>query len=156
MSSVERTKPRPLHSGRQSSGLSWGHQSHRSEPCSSGYRRKHARSASAEALSPLFTNAGDISSHHGLSGGRRATPNLLQSSHCEFLSRSLDTVSQKLTRTQPFHVDQSDVVAMYVLSVAAQGGESRIASGAHIYNVIASTQPDVISVLAEACWPFHR
>lgn len=45
---------------------------------------------------------------------------------------------------------------MYTISRAAEGGESLIASSGQIYNAIASSRPDLISVLAEPSWPFQE
>ncbi|KAL9611142.1 MAG: hypothetical protein Q9167_004195 [Letrouitia subvulpina] len=57
---------------------------------------------------------------------------------------------------QPFHNDIGDVLAMYVLNTAKEGGDSLLASGATVYNEIATTRPDVIKLLAEDSWVFDK
>ncbi|KAF4468525.1 Clavaminate synthase [Fusarium albosuccineum] len=62
-------------------------------------------------------------------------------------------------RAQPFHTDMCDILSMYVLDVADQGGESLLASSAMIYNEIAATRPDIIHVLSDDRWihdDFHK
>jgi hypothetical protein len=54
---------------------------------------------------------------------------------------------------QVFHTDAGDIVALLALSVAAEGGRSRLASSWRAYNELASTRPDLIQALAEG-WPF--
>jgi hypothetical protein len=45
---------------------------------------------------------------------------------------------------------------MYVLDTAAQGGMSKVASSAKIYNEIAATRPDVIHTLSDSSWIFDK
>lgn len=45
---------------------------------------------------------------------------------------------------------------MYVLDVAAIGGESLLASSGQIYNEIAASRPDIIHVLADDQWIFDE
>lgn len=45
-----------------------------------------------------------------------------------------------------------DILSMYVLDTAANGGESLPASSATIYNEIAVDRPDLIHVLADDKW----
>ncbi|KAF2757568.1 Clavaminate synthase-like protein [Pseudovirgaria hyperparasitica] len=54
---------------------------------------------------------------------------------------------------QPFHSDLGDILCLYVLQTAAEGGESHVASTGRIYNEIAATRPDIIHTLAEP-WTF--
>lgn len=53
------------------------------------------------------------------------------------------------TDHQVFHTDSGDIVSLYCLSPAAEGGESKLASSWRVYNEIAKTRPDLIKVLAE-------
>jgi hypothetical protein len=57
---------------------------------------------------------------------------------------------------QPFHNDVCDILSMYVQETAAEGGESRLASCATVYNEIAATRPDVIHTLAKENWIFDK
>ncbi|KAF5243817.1 hypothetical protein FANTH_8011 [Fusarium anthophilum] len=52
-------------------------------------------------------------------------------------------------QAQPFHTDMCDILSMYVLDTAEEGGESFLSSGAMIYNELAATRPDIIHALAD-------
>ncbi|KAL1861884.1 hypothetical protein Plec18170_000707 [Paecilomyces lecythidis] len=54
---------------------------------------------------------------------------------------------------QVFHTDSGDVIALFCLEEAENGGESYLASTCHVYNVLAATRPDLIKTLSEP-WPF--
>ncbi|KAF8954539.1 hypothetical protein BDZ97DRAFT_1864586 [Flammula alnicola] len=56
---------------------------------------------------------------------------------------------------QVFHTDAGDLVALFVLETAAEGGLSRISSSWKVYNEIAATRPDLIKTLSEP-WPFDE
>ncbi|KAG4416259.1 hypothetical protein IFR04_010605 [Cadophora malorum] len=59
------------------------------------------------------------------------------------------------TDTIPFHTDpDADVLGFQTRDVAASGGKCVLASGHSIYNELARTRPDVISILAAPDWPF--
>ncbi|EFQ25869.1 TfdA family Taurine catabolism dioxygenase TauD [Colletotrichum graminicola] len=55
---------------------------------------------------------------------------------------------------QVFHTDAGDIVSLFALSTAAEGGKSKLASIARVYNEIASTRPDLIHTLTED-WHFE-
>ena len=57
------------------------------------------------------------------------------------------------TDKQVFHTDTGDIVSLYALSTAAQGGESKLASSWRVYNELAKTRPDLITTLSEN-WDF--
>ena len=57
------------------------------------------------------------------------------------------------TDHQVFHTDTGDIVSLYCLNTAAQGGESKLASSWQVYNELAKTRPDLIKILAED-WVF--
>uniref|UniRef100_A0A8H7Y691 TauD/TfdA-like domain-containing protein n=1 Tax=Psilocybe cubensis TaxID=181762 RepID=A0A8H7Y691_PSICU len=57
------------------------------------------------------------------------------------------------TDKQVFHTDIGDIISLFVLETAAQGGTSRISSSWRVYNELAETRPDLIRTLAEP-WPF--
>lgn len=56
------------------------------------------------------------------------------------------------TDKQVFHTDVGDIVALFALDIAADGGTSRISSTWKAYNELAATRPDLIRTLAEP-WP---
>ncbi|KAI0047031.1 Clavaminate synthase-like protein [Auriscalpium vulgare] len=53
------------------------------------------------------------------------------------------------TEAQVFHTDVDDLVALLMLEKALEGGTSRLASTARVYNELAETRPDLVKVLAE-------
>ncbi|KAL2158695.1 hypothetical protein VTH06DRAFT_4177 [Thermothelomyces fergusii] len=50
---------------------------------------------------------------------------------------------------QVFHTDSGDVIALFALGEAAEGGQSYLASFGRVYNEIAATRPDLIWTLSE-------
>jgi alpha-ketoglutarate-dependent taurine dioxygenase len=52
-----------------------------------------------------------------------------------------------------FHTDAGDIVSLFCLNPAAQGGESKLASSWRVYNELAKTRPDLIKTLSEN-WVF--
>lgn len=59
------------------------------------------------------------------------------------------------TDRQVFHTDKGDIVALFALETAAQGGTSKISSSWRVYNDLAENRPDLINTLAEP-WPFEE
>lgn len=57
------------------------------------------------------------------------------------------------TDKQVYHTDAGDIVSLFCLSPAAQGGESKLASSWRVYNELARTRPDLIRTLSED-WVF--
>ncbi|KAF6818422.1 taurine catabolism dioxygenase family protein [Colletotrichum musicola] len=55
---------------------------------------------------------------------------------------------------QVFHTDAGDIVSLFALSTAAEGGTSKLASIARVYNEIAKTRPDLIHTLTQD-WQFE-
>jgi hypothetical protein len=53
------------------------------------------------------------------------------------------------TDKQVFHTDSGDIVSLFALNNAAQGGESKLASSWTVYNELARTRPDLIKTLSE-------
>lgn len=53
---------------------------------------------------------------------------------------------------QVFHTDAGDIVSLYCLNSAAQGGESQISSSWFVYNILAKERPDLIHTLSQG-WP---
>ncbi|KAI1371306.1 Clavaminate synthase-like protein [Hypoxylon crocopeplum] len=50
---------------------------------------------------------------------------------------------------QVFHTDSGDIVSLFALETAAEGGASKLASTWRVYNEIARTRPDLIHTLIE-------
>lgn len=54
------------------------------------------------------------------------------------------------TDKQVFHTDQgSDIVSLFALQIAAEGGVSRISSSWRVYNDLAENRPDLIQILSQ-------
>ncbi|RGP76569.1 hypothetical protein FLONG3_5231 [Fusarium longipes] len=53
------------------------------------------------------------------------------------------------TDKQVFHTDSGDIVSLFALGTAAEGGASRLASAWRVYNHIAATRPDLIHTLTQ-------
>ena len=53
------------------------------------------------------------------------------------------------TDKQVYHTDIGDIVSLFALSTAAEGGKSRLASSWRVYNELADTRPDLIKTLSE-------
>jgi hypothetical protein len=53
------------------------------------------------------------------------------------------------TEGQPFHSDPGDVVSLFALEVAPEGGASKVASSWRVYNELAETRPDLVKTLSE-------
>ncbi|PNH38721.1 hypothetical protein VD0004_g8132 [Verticillium dahliae] len=50
---------------------------------------------------------------------------------------------------QVFHTDTGDIVSLFALDSAAEGGASRLASTWRVYNHLAATRPDLVRTLSE-------
>ena len=50
---------------------------------------------------------------------------------------------------QVFHTDSGDIVSLLALSVAAEGGRSKLSSSWKVYNELAKTRPDLVATLAQ-------
>ena len=50
---------------------------------------------------------------------------------------------------QVFHTDIGDIISLFALSTAAEGGTSRLASTWRVYNELAATRPDLIETLSK-------
>lgn len=73
--------------------------------------------------------------------------------HIKDLSKKIDAhkigAPAYTTEKQVFHTDSGDVIALFALGEAAEGGQSYLSSSWHVYNVLAETRPDLIRTLAE-------
>lgn len=56
---------------------------------------------------------------------------------------------------QVYHTDAGDIISLYTLGVAEEGGKSRIASSWTVYNELAKTRPDLIHTLSKD-WHFQK
>ncbi|KAF4963073.1 hypothetical protein FSARC_8875 [Fusarium sarcochroum] len=54
------------------------------------------------------------------------------------------------TDKQVFHTDSGDIVALFALEIAKEGGASKLTSTWTVYNEIARTRPDLIHTLSES------
>lgn len=59
------------------------------------------------------------------------------------------------TDKQVFHTDAGDIVSLFAISTAAEGGVSRLASTWRVYNELAEFRPDIIQTLSEP-WPADK
>ena len=50
---------------------------------------------------------------------------------------------------QVFHTDSGDIVSLFALETAGEGGASKLASTWRVYNELARTRPDIVRTLAE-------
>jgi hypothetical protein len=57
------------------------------------------------------------------------------------------------TDKQVYHTDIGDIISLFALDIAAEGGISRISSSWKVYNELAETRPDLIKTLSEP-WPY--
>lgn len=55
---------------------------------------------------------------------------------------------------QVFHTDVGDIIALFALGEAAEGGQSYLSSSWKVYNELAAARPDLIRTLSEP-WPFE-
>ncbi|RSL41176.1 hypothetical protein CEP53_012918 [Fusarium sp. AF-6] len=53
------------------------------------------------------------------------------------------------TEKQVFHTDSGDVIALFALGEAEEGGQSYLSSSWNVYNELAKTRPDLIHTLTE-------
>ncbi|TFK22445.1 Clavaminate synthase-like protein [Coprinopsis marcescibilis] len=53
------------------------------------------------------------------------------------------------TDKQVFHTDAGDIISLFALETAEEGGVSRISSSWRVYNELAQTRPDLIQTLSE-------
>jgi hypothetical protein len=57
------------------------------------------------------------------------------------------------TDRQVFHTDAGDIISLFALDTAAEGGVSKISSSWRVYNDLAENRPDLINTLSQP-WPF--
>ncbi|KAF2761605.1 Clavaminate synthase-like protein [Pseudovirgaria hyperparasitica] len=73
--------------------------------------------------------------------------------HIKDLSKVIDAsqigAPAYTTEKQVFHTDVGDVIALFCLQTAVEGGQSKLSSSWRVYNEIAATRPDLIRTLAE-------
>lgn len=99
-----------------------------------------------------------VSSHIGPLRGRQDTqlegkPADVVLNHIKNLSDTADKdrigAPAYTTDKQVFHTDAGDIVSLFALSVAAEGGQSQLSSSWRVYNELAETRPDLIATLAD-------
>ncbi|KND86428.1 hypothetical protein TOPH_08915 [Tolypocladium ophioglossoides CBS 100239] len=73
--------------------------------------------------------------------------------HIKDLTRKVDAKSigapAYTAEKQVFHTDVGDVIALFALASAEEGGESYLSSSWTVYNELAATRPDLIRTLSE-------
>lgn len=99
-----------------------------------------------------------ISSHVGPIRGRQdnqfdGQPADVVLAHIKDLTQQVDAhrigAPAYTTEKQVFHTDSGDIIGLFALGEAAEGGQSYLSSSWHVYNVLAATRPDLIRTLAE-------
>jgi hypothetical protein len=99
-----------------------------------------------------------ISSHIASQRGRQddkfqGVPADVMLAHIKDLSQTADKgrigAPAYTTDKQVFHTDTGDMVSLFALGTAAEGGQSKLASSWRVYNELAATRPDLIRTLAE-------
>jgi len=79
--------------------------------------------------------------------------------HIKDLSKAVDATKigapAYTTEKQVFHTDAGDIIALFALGEAEEGGQSFLSSSWHVYNELAATRPDLIRTLAEP-WAFDE
>ncbi|CAK7903759.1 hypothetical protein CAAN1_09S00914 [[Candida] anglica] len=102
----------------------------------------------------ISSYVGDIRDAQGIN---RALIHIKSIAHVPKEKRAPIVVSQQTTDAQMFHNDVGlDIVSLFVLDLPKTGGESLITSSYTIYNELAKTRPELISLLAdedEFDWP---
>lgn len=98
-----------------------------------------------------------VSSHIGNLRGRQGKA--LEDGSSEVLAHIKDLSATKwtgsirapayTTHKQVFHTDVGDIVSLFALNSAAEGGTSRLSSSWRAYNELAETRPDLVRTLAE-------
>ena len=68
------------------------------------------------------------------------------------LAKSIGAAAYTTDR-QVFHTDTGDIVSLFALETAAEGGVSKISSSWQVYNDLAENRPDLINTLSQP-WPF--
>ncbi len=58
--------------------------------------------------------------------------------------------------TMDYHCDQAELVALFCLRTAKEGGLSKVASSVAVYNTLLSLRPDLVEALMQPlCWTKH-
>ncbi|KAI9147576.1 Taurine hydroxylase-like protein SAT17 [Paramyrothecium foliicola] len=103
-----------------------------------------------------------LASHVGPTRGRqdgryKEKPADVVLAHIKDLTKEYDPHSigapAYTTEKQVFHTDAGDIIALFALESAEEGGESYLSSSWTVYNELAATRPDLIRTLAEP-WAF--
>ena len=77
----------------------------------------------------------------------------IRTRHRLALCTSRHETAKSANNLQPFHADVlCNILALYHLSAASEGGENLIASSWKAYNELAATRPDIVALLAQDDW----
>ncbi|OAD01551.1 hypothetical protein MUCCIDRAFT_153706 [Mucor lusitanicus CBS 277.49] len=107
-----------------------------------------------------YTRAQNIIAYTGVSAyvGKRGLQGRHTIAHIKDLvpEKGLDEITAPAFTNdhQVYHTDAGDIISLYAIGVAEEGGKSRIASSWTVYNEIAKTRPDLIHTLSQD-WPFQ-
>ncbi|KAG1449737.1 hypothetical protein G6F56_008555 [Rhizopus delemar] len=107
-----------------------------------------------------YTRAQNVIAYTGLSAwvGKRGLQGRHVLAHIKDLVPKAgldDIVAPAYTNDhQVYHTDAGDIISLYAIGVAEEGGKSRIASSWTVYNELAKTRPDLIHTLSTD-WPFQ-
>jgi hypothetical protein len=99
-----------------------------------------------------------VSSHVASERGRQiiARPSQIVLCHVKDLMTTSEKkkigVATYTTDQLVFHTDVGDIISLFCLGAAAEGGCSQLASSWYVYNELAATRPDLIQAMAED-WP---
>lgn len=106
---------------------------------------KYSRLDSIIAYAGISAYVGDVRGRQDLSGMVLNHIKDLRETHSDQVIGAPAYTTDK----QVFHTDPGDIVSLFALEEAAEGGTSRISSSWRVYNELASTRPDLIHTLCE-------
>lgn len=110
---------------------------------------RYSRLDSVIAYVGISAHVGDLRGRQDLSGMVLNHIKDLRATH----SHQVIGTPAYTTDKQVFHTDIGDIVSLFALEEAAEGGTSRISSSWRVYNELAETRPDLIHTLSES-WDF--
>ncbi|KAL0631035.1 hypothetical protein Q9L58_010111 [Maublancomyces gigas] len=110
---------------------------------------RYSRLDSLIAYVGISAHVGDLRGRQDLSGMVLNHIKDLRATHSDQVIGTPAYTTDK----QVFHTDIGDIVSLFSLEEAAEGGTSRISSSWRVYNELAETRPDLIHTLSEP-WDF--
>lgn len=111
----------------------------------------HTREENIIIYAGVSTYVGDVRGRQ--QDQRHTNGTSLVLSHIKDLSNTAEKASigapSNTNDKQVFHTDSGDIISLLCLSPAAHGGESKISSSWHVYNILAKERPDLIHTLSQ-------